>query len=210
MAPPDSQQLRRVPGRQRWSIALVDTPVVPRLCRRTPSSPAGQSIGAVMRGRRFLPIPLPAALGSNGITRLHRYYGGSDSCRVSVAGGLARQVSCVHVTSLPGHTATNHTDSLTPRLRLSRDAIMASPFARRLAALSTPNRVHFRCGLSGSVRCSPPRLAATQLLSVRSRERIPAGRGLPHRRDVTLHRARTRRFPAFRAFGHPTTLESDP
>jgi len=145
-----------------------------------------------MRRRPFLPIPLPAALGSTGITRLPRYYGGSDSCRVSVAGGLSRQVSCGHATSLPEHTATNHADSLTPRLRLSRCAIMASPFTRRLAALSTPNRVHFRCGLSGSFRCSPPRLAATQLLQVLSRERLPAGRGLPPRRDVALHSARAR------------------
>ena len=167
-----------------------------RLFRRACSSPVGNRSALSCEATLSLPTPLPAALGSTGITRLRRYYGDSDSCRVSVAGGLSRQVSCGHVTSLSGHTATNHADSPAPRLRLSRCAIMASPFARRLAALSTPIRVHFRCGLSGSFRCSPPRLMATQLLQVPGQERTLTGRGLPPRRDVTLHSARARNsFP---------------
>ncbi len=114
--------------------------------------------------------------------------------------GLSRQVSCVHGTSLPRHTATNHTDSLSHRLRLSRCEILASPFTRRLAVLPTPNHVHYRCGLSGSFRCSPPRLATTQLLQVLSPRRTQAGRGLPPRKDVTLHSARVLELaPAFLA-----------
>ena len=52
-----------------------------------------------------------------------------------------------------------------------------------------PNRVHFRCRLSGSFRCSPPRLTATQLLQVLIRNTVPDGRGLSPRRIVTLHSA---------------------
>ena len=46
-----------------------------------------------------------------------------------------------------------------------------------------------RCGLSGSFRCSPPRLAATQLLQVLSQERAPTGRGLSPRKVVWLYSA---------------------
>jgi hypothetical protein len=70
-----------------------------------------------------------------------------------------------------------------------RRRIRASPVASRLAVLLWPTRVHFRCRLSGSIRCSPPRLAATQLLQVLTRNTVPNGRGLPPRRIVTLHSA---------------------
>ena len=39
------------------------------------------------------------------------------------------------------------------------------------------------------IRCSPPRLAATQLLQVLTRNTVPDGRGLPPRRVVPLHSA---------------------
>jgi hypothetical protein len=71
-----------------------------------------------------------------------------------------------------------------------RKRIRASPFTRRLAVLLWPNRVHFRCRLSGSFRCSPPRLTATQLLQVLTQNTVPDGRGLSPRRIVTLHSAR--------------------
>ena len=45
------------------------------------------------------------------------------------------------------------------------------------------------CRLSGSIRCSPPRLTATQLLQVLTQNTVPDGRGLPPRRIVTLHSA---------------------
>ena len=70
-----------------------------------------------------------------------------------------------------------------------RKRIRASPFPSGLAVLLWPTRVHFRCRLSGSIRCSPPRLAATQLLQVLTRNTVPNGRGLPPRRIVTLHSA---------------------
>lgn len=62
-------------------------------------------------------------------------------------------------------------------------------FPSGLAVLSWPNRVHFRCRLSGSIRCSPPRLTATQLLQVLTQNTVPDGRGLPPRRIVTLNSA---------------------
>lgn len=70
-----------------------------------------------------------------------------------------------------------------------RERIRASPLTSRLAVLLLPNRVHFRCRLSGSFHCSPPRLAATQLLQVLTRNTVPDGRGLPPRRIVTFHSA---------------------
>ena len=94
------------------------------------------------------------------------------------------------LTSLSRHTATNHPNSLIPRLRLSRWISWASPLSRRLAALFRPNRVHFRCGLSDSFHCSPPRLATTQLSQVSAGVRAPTAQGLSPCRVVTLHSAR--------------------
>ena len=94
------------------------------------------------------------------------------------------------LTSLSRQTATNHPNSLIPRLRLSRWISWASPLSRRLAALFRPNRVHFRCGLSDSFHCSPPRLATTQLSQVSAGVRAPTAQGLSPCRVVTLHSAR--------------------
>jgi hypothetical protein len=49
----------------------------------------------------------PAALRSVGVTRLPRYYGGSDCCRRSFD-LLHRQLSHFHGVLLPIHTPTNH------------------------------------------------------------------------------------------------------
>ena len=42
------------------------------------------------------------------------------------------------------------------------------------------------CGRSGSFRCSPPRLTATQLLQVLLRPSVPKGRGLSPRKGALL------------------------
>ena len=124
-----------------------------------------------------------------------RYYGGSDSCRFPFRGILFRQVSCVHLTTLSKPTATNHTARVFGGLRLSPPKIdplfriKTSPLAGRLLLFAMPNRVHFRCGRFGSFRCSPPRLAATQLLPVLIRPTATYGRGLPPRRVVLLRSA---------------------
>jgi hypothetical protein len=73
---------------------------------------------------------------------------------------------------------------------LRRGRPKALPFARGLAGLQLPNRVHFHCGCTGSFRCFPPRLAAARLLQVLSRSTVPAGRGLPPRRMALLRGAR--------------------
>src|SRR5205823_9698236 len=56
-----------------------------------------------------------------------------------------------------------------------------------------PNRVHLfcflSCGRSGSFRCSPPRLTATQLLPVLIRSTAANGRSLPLRRVMHLRSA---------------------
>src|SRR5438105_11470429 len=56
-----------------------------------------------------------------------------------------------------------------------------------------PNRVHLfcflSCGRSGSFRCSPPRLTATQLLPVLIRLTAANGRSLPLRRVMHLRSA---------------------
>src|SRR5207237_6610757 len=56
-----------------------------------------------------------------------------------------------------------------------------------------PNRVHLfcflSCGRSGSFRCSPPRLTATQLLPVLIRSTVANGRSLPLRRVMHLRSA---------------------
>ena len=107
---------------------------------------------------------------------------------------LRWQLSCVHGTILAWHTTTNHPNILHDRFRVSASwsaahRVRASPLTSRLAVLLWPNRVHSRCRLSDSFRCSPPRLAATQLLQGLTRNTVPDGRGLPPRRIVTLHSA---------------------
>ena len=110
---------------------------------------------------------------------------------------LRWQLSCVHGTILTCHTTTNHPNIPHDRFRISASwsaahRVGASPLTSRLAVLLWPNRVHFRCRLSGSIGCSPPRLAATQLLQVLTQNTVPSGRGLPPRRIVTLHSALVR------------------
>ena len=52
---------------------------------------------------------------------------------------------------------------------------------------------------SFSFRCSPPRLAAAQLLQVLAQNTVPDGRGLSPRRVVTLHSARAATFLSLNA-----------
>lgn len=158
-------------------------------------------------------IFFPATLRSTVITRLLRFAhpcgaanGWRSRCARLVATMMALtaasrlatflrwQLSCVHGIILAWHTTTNHLNILHDRFRISRRGPVrgrtrASPLTSRLAVLLWPNRVHSRCRLSGSFRCSPPRLAATQLLQVLTRNTVPDGRGLPPRRIVTLHSA---------------------
>ena len=91
--------------------------------------------------------------------------------------GWLRQVSLLHVPWPSDHSASNHLVGSVDRfdtLPLSVDGfritpVWASPLASRLA--STTGRIEFTCVADWSFasRCSPPRLAATQLRSVTGR-----------------------------------------
>ena len=69
-------------------------------------------------------------------------------------------------------TATNHTATpneasrCCPPLIGPLSEVETSHVSQRLVVVVLLYRVHFRCGRSGSFRCSPPRLAATRLLQV--------------------------------------------
>ena len=116
--------------------------------------PNGNSRRWFFTRSRARSVCLPAALGSIGITRLRRYYGGSDSCGLPGRPKILRpQVSCVHNTILPRPAATKHNCILQGDLRdwrllrLTRRRVKASSFNSRLAGLQSPNRVHFFCFL---------------------------------------------------------------
>ena len=87
-------------------------------------------------------------------------------------------------TSLSRPTATNHPNSLpTTASAHSRSGPLLCTAGLRLSLAGSPvccGRIVFtcRCGLSGSFRCFPPRLAATQLLQVLAGHRS-RGWGLP-------------------------------
>ena len=141
---------------------------------------------------------------SAGITPLLSSYGGSDSCRAGSSGTF-----CYHeLPSCPGrspvftcalfprHTITNHPGRHLPRirdetrrLRCSRTADFASVSQARRGCRS---RIVFIChyGLSGRFRCSPPRLAATQLLQLLGGTTATAGLGLSPRKSAPLDGAR--------------------
>ena len=94
-------------------------------------------------------------------------------------------------------TATTHkaTPDRASRCRLpladSLAEVGTSPVAHRLVVLVLLYRVHFRCGRSGSFRCSPPRLAATRLLQVLISPTVANGRGFSPRRSVCAASQRT-------------------
>jgi hypothetical protein len=107
---------------------------------------------------RSLRLHLPGALRSTGITRLHRYYGSSDSCQ---AERCTRQVSLLHGSNLPtipspttprrpedqfwfessGLPSYGAVRPGTPLEQVSLDVSWASPLPSRLAA--TTGRIEF-------------------------------------------------------------------
>lgn len=124
-------------------------------------------------------IHLPGALRSTGVTRFHRYYGSSDSCRMVVWFPAGLSASCV---SPSDRSASNH--PMRPVIALTRypsarrasapapceaGVVWASPFASRLATAS--GRIEFTVVADQpfASRYSPPRLAATQFRSATSR-----------------------------------------
>ena len=173
------------------------------LCLRC-SSPCGQSIpdrfAPTLSGR----VCLPAALCSAGITPLLSSYGGSDSCRAGSSGTF-----CYHeLPSCPGRspvftralfprrTITNHPGRHLPLIRVdlrglrcSRSADFASSSQARRGCRS---RIVFTChyGPSGRFRCSPPRLAATQLLQLLGGTTATTGPGLSPEKSAPLDGAR--------------------
>src|SRR3972149_10150516 len=80
--------------------------------KRSPPPNPASSASLALSGNPADPFPLactdrihlPAPLRSTRITRLHRYYERSDFCRCH----HQRQVSLIHVPSLPDHSVSNH------------------------------------------------------------------------------------------------------
>lgn len=105
---------------------------------------------------------LPGTLRSTSITRLHHYYGSSDSCRDQ----SSRQVSLLHEQdrpAIPPPTTWSLRRSLshvTPqRLRLPRNRGLGFATRRQARQTTRPNRVHLRCGLAVRLTMlpTPPR-----------------------------------------------------
>ena len=108
-------------------------------------------------------IFFPLTLGSTVVTRFV-----ATMMSLTAASRLATflrwQLSCVHGTFLPWHTTTNHPNIPHDGFRISSRGLLrmrtrASPLTSKLAVLLRPNRVHFRCRLSGSypLLSTPPR-----------------------------------------------------
>jgi hypothetical protein len=111
----------------------------------------------VLRSSWPRPFHLPAALCSTGVTPLHRSYGGSDSCREPFPASCPDSSPVFTHTSPARPTATNHAGqgARATMARPARDPPgfsqgydFASPSQAR--PCPSPNRVHFRCGRSGS------------------------------------------------------------
>ena len=127
------------------------------------------------------------SLRSISITRLHRYYGRSDSCSPRLlgtwsmnSGSVGKQVSLIHASCLPDHSVSTH---LTPRCRRFCTLPLSSTAPRfrsrlrlRMAGSSiAPGRIEFVILRTG---CSPP--AALHHASLRrSCIRLQAGERLP-------------------------------
>ena len=142
----------------------------------------------------FLSHPLPASLGSARVTSFHRYYGRSDSWPGGSSAGFpgmnttlarTRSLRFMYQTFRPFRLqppvgSADRFDTLPISVRglpgLAAK-LWASPHGRGLA--STTGRIEFTCVSDWpfTSSCSPPGLAATQLLSVTGR-RTFARRGL--------------------------------
>ena len=163
--------------------------------RPSPAVSAHKAISPVsFRVDRTSRLHLPAPLRSPGITRLHRYYGCSDSCAEARPRGLlaeggtwnpfsscAAQVSSLHVFH-PSRAFRLQPPSCPPMIALT------PTFSASWASCS--HRSGLRLSLAGSpvsmaessllslrttpfaFHCSPPRLAATQLRSATGRCRL--------------------------------------
>jgi len=136
--------------------------------------------------RPFAPRALPRFHATMGVltparTVLRRLSGRMNSVTDSA------RVSPIHATRPSYHSASTHplprphrfrTLPLSARADRRTARFRASSAARRLAGNSRPYRVRHPADWSFTSRCSPPRLAATQLRSVTGR-RASARGGLP-------------------------------
>ncbi len=113
-------------------------------------------------------LHLPASLRSTGIAPLLRYYGRSDSRRLSPS----RRVSPIHVLVLPAIPPPN--TPCTPDIACERSFRLSSFLLLEFQGFAIdsqarrrirPNRVRHPADWSFVSGCSPPRLSATQLPS---------------------------------------------
>ncbi len=171
----------------------------------------------VLAVRSLLEVLLPATLRSTVVTRLLRFahpfgaaYGWLSRCARLIATMMAltparHLLKGVLPHGSPVFTARSLPDIRPPTTPTFSTTGSVSPVViwcanasgLRLSLAGSPfccGRIVFiprlrDCRLSGSIRCSPPRLTATQLLQVLTQNTVPDGRGLPPRRIVTLHSA---------------------
>ena len=112
----------------------------------------------------FVCAPFPVRVWPCTALAAHRYYDGSDSCPPSPRlTGLP-----VYLTTHSQRCASNHKGGsyvvfLSPLN--AYDVFQTSPSHSQLAAITPPNRVGFTAHRQFVSSCSPPRFAATQLLS---------------------------------------------
>ena len=151
----------------------------------------------VLAVRSLLEVLLPATLRSTVVTRFIATMMALTPARHLLKGVLPHGSPVFTARSLPDiRPPTTPTFSTTGSV--SPVVIWcANASGLRLSLAGSPfccGRIVFiprlrDCRLSGSIRCSPPRLTATQLLQVLTQNTVPDGRGLPPRRIVTLHSA---------------------
>jgi hypothetical protein len=134
-------------------------------------------------------LHLPAPLGSTGITRLQRYYEGSDS-RAWVALPLCasfhpplaigRAGLSTSRISPSGLSVSNHLTAPHDRFGTCPVSVAGFPFVSGLGFTlpsgarhtARPNRVRFTTDGPFASRCSPPHLAMTQLRSATGRKQV--------------------------------------
>jgi hypothetical protein len=167
-----------------------------------------------------------ASIRSTGITRLHRYYGRSDSCPAALRVAQTMNTGCPGQVSLfssrifqtfrlqtpltfpiamfgfpaLGLHRVGRQDSLpSPLLSRGLSVTWASPPYLKLAKVT--GRIEFTCVADGSFAsgCAPPRLLATQLPSA-TKGQTSFRRGLGRRTPITplvrKHHRRTIRMPS--------------
>ena len=157
--------------------------VAPRGASASPATCSNKSTSAGHPSFSLIHLHLPAPLRSPGITRLQRYYEGSDSCAPPIACRASRRslrLTCLAFKAFrlqPPHRfpgLLSHPTLQHPGLSRSSQ-VWASPFGRRLANRS--GRIEFVILRT----TSSPSVALHPASRRRSFSQIQAGVGMPER-----------------------------